>query len=1019
VKGRLFLLLLLIVVTVPNVNAATLFLRNSTTLVTINDTASFYTMNQTSLPAKTLAHDEVSNNIVNFTFYEDPVNSSQMRNMSGTAGVFVCLNVTAAAGSNGARAWLYNYSTYTGSMTKIGQTAYFNVTTTAACIARQLTFGVVTSKFLPTGSRLAVIIQLQTSAIGRVKMWYEDGSTPRFMGNFTIANLSFHGDLLTPNYTRNYTNTTRAGEAALFMVDWQDENQLWGYVFEYDDGSGTMVNDSLVNFYDKRNQTNVTKILPAIGSVVRWRVYANDTQGNMNATQINTFIAADPHAINRCGGLPYTGAEEGFNSLYTLNKSISATINCITFTHSNITLDCEGYNITYATTSAGVGINYSTVGLENITIRGCRIGQSGVALIDSPAIYLNGTGISNSINVTIINTTITTNGTRSHGLRVVNANNITLIGVTIRTNRTNSDAVSLLNVDRFNATLCTFITNGTNADGINATDSTNLFIDSTTILTNSTNASGIYLLRSSNITVIDSEIATNDTNASGIYALYSFGLSVSSSAIFTNGRLANALTLLNTSNGTFTHVVLNASFLPTAGFTRAYAAYLYGSNMHNFTNTTFDSFSAGYNSTASADNALTQSVMHSCNNGCDTNYADVFLKGDSNVTIVNTTFNLTAVGWSAGWSNNFTVKWFVRVNVTWENNTAISNALVNITNTTGSFTNPMWKNLVTDVDGVTPWVEVTQVIGNNTFNNTYTPHNFTANATNSLVNSTNATVNFSQTVWIVVSNDTEPPNWSGNTTSGRRAATNITFSAYWTDNVQFESYIFEFDNGSGVLVNDSAVDFTGNANWSNVTKFVNLSGYSSLRWRYYVTDTEGNMNASALAFINYTLNPVGGTENYTAYRGQVFMQLNGSGNSAFIKPPAGRIKNATIYITRSGSPITWSRLRTASLADDMPAMDTFLNLVRSQDKLAWNYNATLRNTCRLANVNVMNSSDNNSFIGSLYSDQDNSGTYTGGDSIIFCANVNYNAMDYTGTVADYEIVFPGALGRLDTYLEAG
>ncbi|MCK4551014.1 MAG: hypothetical protein KAT91_03595, partial [Candidatus Aenigmarchaeota archaeon] len=46
--------------------------------------------------------------------------------------------------------------------------------------------------------------------------------------------------------------------------------------------------------------------------------------------------------------------------------------------------------------------------------------------------------------------------------------------------------------------------------------------------------------------------------------------------------------------------------------------------------------------------------------------------------------------------------------------------------------------------------------------------------------------------------------------------------------------------------NDSYVEMTSTGNWSNVTKSVNSTVGSAIRWRVYANDTAGNMNASLI-----------------------------------------------------------------------------------------------------------------------------------------------------------------------------
>jgi hypothetical protein len=57
--------------------------------------------------------------------------------------------------------------------------------------------------------------------------------------------------------------------------------------------------------------------------------------------------------------------------------------------------------------------------------------------------------------------------------------------------------------------------------------------------------------------------------------------------------------------------------------------------------------------------------------------------------------------------------------------------------------------------------------------------------------------------------------------------------------------MFSFDNGDGTFVNDPWTNMTGTGNWSNVTKTVNSTVGSTIRWKVYANDSVGNWNVSS------------------------------------------------------------------------------------------------------------------------------------------------------------------------------
>ncbi|MCK5473812.1 MAG: hypothetical protein KAI53_00255, partial [Candidatus Aenigmarchaeota archaeon] len=105
--------------------------------------------------------------------------------------------------------------------------------------------------------------------------------------NFTV-------DTTSPQYSFNQTNSTEAGEDVLFSLYWEDGTNLAGYIFSFDNGTGTFTNDSYVGMTGTGNWSNATKrINSTVGCTIQWRVYANNTVGNMNVSEIFKFNTID------------------------------------------------------------------------------------------------------------------------------------------------------------------------------------------------------------------------------------------------------------------------------------------------------------------------------------------------------------------------------------------------------------------------------------------------------------------------------------------------------------------------------------------------------------------------------------------------------------------------------------------------------------------------------------------------------------------------------------------------------
>ncbi|GAG26647.1 unnamed protein product, partial [marine sediment metagenome] len=103
--------------------------------------------------------------------------------------------------------------------------------------------------------------------------------------------------------------------------------------------------------------------------------------------------------------------------------------------------------------------------------------------------------------------------------------------------------------------------------------------------------------------------------------------------------------------------------------------------------------------------------------------------------------------------------------------------------------------------------------------------------------------------------DTTAPQWSDNSTTSTLAGTYIEHRVRWTD-VGLSGYIFEFDNGTGTFANDSFVVMTGTNNWSNVTKYVNETVGSTIRWRVYANDTASPTHWNSTDIFTYNTTSV-------------------------------------------------------------------------------------------------------------------------------------------------------------------
>ncbi len=98
-----------------------------------------------------------------------------------------------------------------------------------------------------------------------------------------------------PTFSDNETNNTIAGEFVLHSLKWEDETALAGYIFSFDNGTGTFINDSFVGMTGTTNHSNVTKFVnETVGSTIRWIVYANDSASQLNVSDTYIYTTTAP-----------------------------------------------------------------------------------------------------------------------------------------------------------------------------------------------------------------------------------------------------------------------------------------------------------------------------------------------------------------------------------------------------------------------------------------------------------------------------------------------------------------------------------------------------------------------------------------------------------------------------------------------------------------------------------------------------------------------------------------------------
>jgi len=101
-----------------------------------------------------------------------------------------------------------------------------------------------------------------------------------------------------PTYSSNSTNSTSAGKAIVHRLFLQDNNNLSGYIFSFDNCTGTFANSSWQGLSGRSNWSNVTKLANYTSNcTIQWKIYSNDSTNqwsNSSTYSYNTSAAVVP-----------------------------------------------------------------------------------------------------------------------------------------------------------------------------------------------------------------------------------------------------------------------------------------------------------------------------------------------------------------------------------------------------------------------------------------------------------------------------------------------------------------------------------------------------------------------------------------------------------------------------------------------------------------------------------------------------------------------------------------------------
>ncbi len=267
--------------------------------------------------------------------------------------------------------------------------------------------------------------------------------------------------------------------------------------------------------------------------------------------------------VSACGDLNST------NTYYKLTQNIEAGYTCFNVTASNITLDCQGFNINYSTsTDGGIGINVTEQ--NDTVIKNCKLNATNSSVNQPTAIYLR-----YSNNSQIYNNTITVNSTTDIAVWVeYDSNNNTINNNTIIESY---DAFWFRQTMNNTANRNNITSQLSGAFGIYAEATSNSTFENNNIsMVDSSyafmllNASNYNFLNNNNIYVTDSSY--------GIYLETANGNTIDNNPVYLTSN-GSGIYVSNSNNNMITNSIINASGTNDYGILLSEANY---SNISNY-----------------------------------------------------------------------------------------------------------------------------------------------------------------------------------------------------------------------------------------------------------------------------------------------------------------------------------------------------------------------------------------------------------------------------------------------------
>jgi hypothetical protein len=548
-------------------------------------------------------------------------------------------------------------------------------------------------------------------------------------------------------------------------------------------GEASYEDDPWVPMTELENWSNVTKFInTTTGCTIRWRVYANDSVGNWNASLVYAYSTGSPpdaiDPIASFGTNPIDNYHDSDGSItfqlscsdnvepdylqlwgnwsgtWQVNQTNSSPINNTVWsvavtgipqgTNHKWAVYCNDTNGNDDWTDTNRTLNVET----GSTVTSCR------ELNLANTIYLLQNNVSSSgtcFNVTVDNVTLDCQGYKINyssevagsGVYVENYNLTQVKNCEVdKTNYSCERSPAIYFINSNNGTIqYNIITTGSlNSDGVRLINSSNDNVTNNLISVSGLDINGIGSVDSNNIIVEYNNITSSDSTNIGISPQTGSVSSLVGNKIdMINGGLAIDFYKFTDTNITSNYIIISGSnnswgirFRNSSNnilmdnVINSSATSIYGLYLNNSDNTTVINNNIQINNSNenaiylgnSNNNAIQDSILNASYNGT----ADIYIVSSGINNLTNVTFNKSDTTFEASSTGKINVKWYMDVYVNDSNSLPVESANVTSTNINNNLVN--WS--LTNSSGYISRLTLREYMQN--FTNKYFDTNYTVNA---------------------------------------------------------------------------------------------------------------------------------------------------------------------------------------------------------------------------------------------------------------------------------------------------